>query len=666
MKRIHQIREMSTLSFNERVLQEAEDRRNPLMERLRFLGIFSSNMDEFFKVRAASVQRRIELGEKHMAGLMEVIGEKSRELDERFQEVYETITASLRGEGVELLTENAAAVRSGDLHAWLREHFRERILPSLVPIIVRKKHPFPQLNDGALYLGIRMRGAKTRFAILEIPANLPRFVELPNGNMMYVDDVIRLSLDDIFYLFPYERIDAFEFKISRDAELDIDNDFSEGHVRKMEKVLKQRSGGRPTRLVYDASMPKAMLHLLRKGLELNEDDTLIGGGRYHNMRDLMRFPNQRSHLAFDRAHPAPHPVLDGARAPMLEVMRRQDLLITYPYQAFDHVIRLLREAAIDPKVDSIQMTMYRAAPGSQVANALINAARNGKRVFVSVELQARFDEANNIRIAERLNEAGATVVYGVPPMKTHAKLLLIDRGKERFAGLSTGNFNEITGRIYVDSILLTAEKSITSDVARVFRFLDQAAKLRTLETPSFKQLLVSPFNARASLLELLERERTKGATGRVFLKVNHLTDPQVIEAIRQAADAGVQVNLIARTTYAMLPHERIRAISILDRYLEHQRVYAFGEGEDLRLFMSSADLMERNLDNRVEAAFPIQDPALRQQVLDIMAIQLADSAKARILDETQSNPYVSSKAKALRAQEETQRYFQRLAGAAAE
>jgi len=660
MKNLYQVREVSTLSFNERVLQEAEDARNPLMERLKFLGIFSSNMDEFFKVRVAGIQRRIEVGKKSLVEVLEAVAEKARELDERFRAAYANITQALAGQGIEIITEQEVDGHPPELKTWLRDYFRVNVLPSLVPIIIHKNQPFPQLTDGALYFAVEMTGQHPRHSILEIPASLPRFVELPNGNIMYIDDVIRCFLNDLFYIFDHDRIEAFEFKISRDAELDIDNDFSEGHLRKMQRALKQRKGGRPTRLVFDAAISAGLRELLLKRLKITAEDTVIEGGRYHNMKDLMRFPNRRADLSYERVEPAPHPVLDRTRAPMLNIIQERDLLVTYPYQSFDHVIRLLREAAIDPDVEEIKMTLYRSARGSHVVNALINAAQNGKKIFVSIELQARFDEENNIQMAERLIDSGATVVYGVPPMKVHGKLLFIQRGGACFSGLSTGNFHEDTGRLYVDSMLFTADKRLTTEVNRVFDYLDQAARMHTLAALKFKHLMVSPFNSRKMILKLLAREMAKGKDGYIFFKMNHLTDAAIIEKILEAAEAGVRMDLVARTTYSVLPHTNIRAISILDRYLEHQRVFIFGNGEDQCVYMSSSDLMERNLDRRVEVAFPIYDPKLRREVVDMMALQVADTCKARILDETQSNPYAGDGAGRHRVQYATHQYLMRL------
>jgi len=345
---------------------------------------------------------------------------------------------------------------------------------------------------------------------------------------------------------------------------------------------------------------------------------------------------------------------------MMNIIQEQDLLLTYPYQSFDNLIRLLREAAIDPDVDAIKMTLYRVARRSQVVNALINAARNGKKVFVSIELQARFDEKNNIKISGALTESGATVVYGIPPMKVHGKLLLIKRKGGSIAGLSTGNFNEATGKLYVDSTLLTSDKGLVEEVDKVFDYLDDASKMRAVTAPKFKHLLVSPFNARKAFMKLLSREKKKGEAGYVFIKVNHLTDDKIVKKIRETADAGVKMDLVVRTTYAMLPHPNIRAISILDRLLEHQRIYIFGRGEDRTVYMSSADLMERNLDWRVEVAFPVHDAQLQQELADISEIQVNDTFKARILDEIQSNQYVNTGHDGLRAQADTHAYYQRV------
>ena len=660
MKHLYHNREVSTLSFNERVLQEAEDKNNPLMERLKFLGIFSSNMDEFFKVRVAVIQRMIELKKKDMKAVLEYVQEKSQELDERFQAVYEDIVAQLAREGIHIVTEEDLAHQDPEARQWVQDYFHDEVLPNLVPIIIGKKSTFPQIKDGAIHFAIKMTGERVRYAILEIPDDIPRFVLLPNKNIMYLDDVIRYSLNDVFYILKFESIAAWEFKISRDAELDIDNDFTESYVRKMEKVLQQRKGGRPTRLVYDADMAGDLLELLKKKLDISKDDTLIAGGRYHNMKDLMKFPGKRPDLSFELLEPLPHPVLDRARRPMMDLIKEHDIIVTYPYQSFDNVIRLMREAAIDPKVQAIKMTVYRVSRSSQVINALVNAAKNGKKVFVSVELQARFDEQNNIHMSQRLTEAGATVAYGVPPMKVHCKLLHILRKDGAIAALSTGNYNEATAPMYVDSILMTADPRICKEVDRVFEFLQVASQAYTLQERRFSHLMVSPFNSRTSIIHHINREIKKKENGYIFIKVNHITDDRIVKKLIEAAGKGVKLDLIVRSTYAIQPHPNINVISILDRFLEHQRVYIFGRDGDRKVFMSSSDLMERNLDRRVEVAFPIYDKGIQQHVVDLMTIQTRDNVKARILDEKQSNPYVNGEQQPVRSQYETYGYFEHL------
>jgi len=656
MKRLWQDRDISTLSFNERVLQEAEDERNPLMERVRFLGIHSSNMDEFYKVRVASVHRMLEIGHHDKNRVLDVVAQRSRELDQRFQAAYNTVFKALAREGIRLLTEKDIK-KGSELAAWLQDHFRQSILPSLVPLLIDEAQDFPQLMDGELYFAVKMRGDVPRYAILRIPSELGRFVQLPAGDIMYIDDVIRHSLDDVFYIFDYKEIEAFEFKILRDAELDMDNDFSEDYVRRMEQELQGRKGGRPTRLVYDAAIPPVLLRLLIMELKIGDEYPLIGGARYHNMRDLMNFPVDRPDLSWPVAPHVPHPVLDRDRTPMIELIRQRDILLTTPYQSFDDIVRLLREAAIDPKVEAIKMSLYRVSRNSRVVNTLVNAAQNGKWVFVSVELQARFDEKNNIQMAERLQEAGAHVVFGLPPMKVHCKLLLIQKEGNQFAALSTGNFHEGTARAYVDSTLFTADPRITAEVDDVFEYLERASRMRVLESPVFKHLVVSPFNLRKVFTRLIDAEIAKKETGYLCLKVNHLTDEKIIRKIRRAADAGVKVDLVVRTTYALPPHPNIRAVSILDRYLEHQRIYIFGRGAEEQVFVGSSDLMERNLDWRVEVAFPVYDEALREDVRQFMRFQLEDDVKARYYDEQQSNTYVGGKSGTKRAQALTREYL---------
>lgn len=660
MKKTYQNRELSVLSFNERVLQEAEDSKNPLMERVKFLGIFSSNMDEFFKVRVASLHRQLELGEEDKAQILELVSERARQLDKRFQSTYNKVFRALRRKGVKLLSYEEMCNTSDEVLEQLREHFNGKILPLLVPLIIDERRVFPQLADGVPYLAIKMHGQTPRYAILKVPPTLKRFVELNDGTIVYIDDVIRYFLDDIFRIFDYEYSEAYEFKIVRDAELDMDNDFSADYVRRMEEELQQRKGGRPTRLVYDNSIPPVMLQILIREMGFGKDDTLVGGGRYHNMRNLIDFPNRRPDLSYQPDPVSLHPTLGSEKEPVTKIVEERDVLITYPFQSFDNVIRLLRESAIDPDVSEIKMTIYRLAEESQVINALINAASNGKSVLVSIEIQARFDEERNIAFAERLSEAGATVVYGLPPMKVHGKLLLIKRKRKRFAGLATGNFNETTGRLYVDSVLLTADERITKEVEEVFDFLERAARIRLLTPPKFKHLLVAPFNLRKRFEKLIEEEKSKGKQGYILIKVNHLTDSRIAHKLRKAADAGVEIDLIVRTTHACPAHKNIRAVSIIGRYLEHQRIYVFGRGMDQTVLLGSADWMERNFDWRLEVAFPVFAKYIRKEIITLLHAQLKDNAKARILDDTQSNAYVKRGGRKVDAQQRAVQYFTRL------
>lgn len=657
MKKAFENRELSTLSFNERVLQEAEDTKNPLMERVKFLGIFSSNMDEFFKVRVASLHRQLELGEKGKAQILELVSERARQLDKRFQATYTKLFKELRRKGVELLSYEEIEKESEEVLEWLSIHFQTKILPSLVPLIIDERRVFPQLDDGVPYLAVKMHGPIPRYAILKIPTTLPRFVELLDGSIVYIDDVIRYFLDDIFRIFDYTEAEAYEFKIARDAELDMDNDFSADYVRRMEEELQQRKGGRPTRLVYDDAIPPVMLQILIREMGFGKDDTLVGGGRYHNMKDLIGFPNRRPDLSYQPDPVSDHPLLLERQEPTTRVIEKRDVLVTYPYQSFDYLVRLLRESAIDPDVSEIKMTIYRVAQNSHVINALISAASNGKSVVVSIEIQARFDEERNIAYAERLQEAGATVLYGLPPLKVHGKLLFIRRKKKRFAGLATGNFNEATGRMYVDSVLLTADERITKEVDTVFEFLERAARIRLLTPPKFKHLLVAPFNLREGFEKRIAEEKSKGDDGYILIKVNHLTDKGVIRKLQKAADAGVTIDLIVRTTHAMQPHKNIRAISIIGRYLEHQRIYVFGKGHDQQVYLGSADWMERNLDWRLEVAFPVYAKYFRKEIMTLLDAQLKDNSKARELDAPQSNSYVRRQGRKIDAQRKAIEYF---------
>lgn len=645
-------RDLSWLSFNARVLQEAEDKTVPLIERLRFLGIFSNNQDEFFRVRVASLKRLAALGKK----AKEIVGENPVKIlkqihlivvaqQQRFEKVYDEIRHALEENDIFIINETQIEERHRD---FLRTYFREKIFPSLVPIMIKHSPVFPYLKDNCIYLAIKLTSvaapSSINYAVIEVPEDLERFIILPDeGNkrtIILLDDVIRYCLDEVFSIFHYDHFEAYTIKLTRDAELDIEKDLSKSITEKISKSLKQRKKGVPVRFVYDHDIAPDLLKFVLRKIKIDKQNSLIPAGRYHNFRDFIKFPSlDKPQLVHPPFHPVPHPVLSGSKS-VFEEVRKRDVLLSFPYQTFDHVIHLLREASIDPDVRSIYITLYRAAKYSNVINALINAIKNGKEVVVVVELQARFDEQRNLMLANLLQEEGATVLFGIPELKVHAKLILIRRKSKKagdIAYIGTGNFNESTSKIYSDLGLLTSNKAITSEVDKVFEFLRNNYIIH-----SYKHLVLSPFWMRETFIKHINKEIKKvkdGKDGLLIFKLNNLVDDELIEKIQAAADKGVMVKLIVRSVCAMPPHKNIEVISIVDRFLEHARVFIFGAGDPEHVYISSADWMIRNLDYRVEVACPILDPVLKKEIIDYIGFQLSDNVKARILNEEQDNPY---------------------------
>mgnify|MGYP006267172067 CR=1 FL=1 len=671
-------RDLSWLSFNERVLQEAEDPHLPLVERLKFLGIFSSNLDEFFRVRVATNKRLAELGRnisKEIVGdpreVLTEIHNTVVELRSRSERIYQDIIHQLATRNIYLIDENQVAPGQSQ---FIREHFREHILPGLVPIMLDNVDQFPHLRDRTIYLAVHMQEGKdqhpNRYALIELPEHQPRFLVLPSETeatyIMILDDIIRYCMDEIFHMFSFRRYRAYTIKLTRDAEMAMDQDISENLLERMLRGLKQRKQGQPVRLLYDQSMPDTMLQYFVGKLELSDEDNIIAGGRYHNFRDFMSFPQVEAHE--DRQKPlppAPHPEIDEHRG-MFPQIAAQDYLFFYPYQRFDYFLRLLREAAIDPKVYAIGLTVYRLASDSKVANALINAAQNGKQVTVIIELQARFDEKANIQWTERLRDAGVRIILGVKELKVHSKLCQIHRREKgmpsKFSYINTGNFNEKTARLYGDIGLLTADREINREVSRAFDFFETP-----FLTGQYRRLLVSPFFMRRQFYELIDREIQHAREGReawMIHKMNSLTDLPMIDKLYQASQAGVRIDLIVRGSCSLIPgvpgmSENIRAISIIDRFLEHARVFVFGNSGSPEYFIGSADWMPRNINRRVEVITPVDDPRLKQQLWDVLQLQLADNCKARILNDTQANAFVqaSPDEPRRRSQIETHQYF---------
>jgi len=649
-------RELSWLSFNERVLQEALDTEVPLVERMRFLGIYSNNMDEFYRVRVANIKRLITLQNKKADGfkgtpqdLYDEIRTVVIKQQRLFEKAYDQLIEVLKKDGIQHFNEHNT---NKEQQQELRTYFRKEILHDVVPIILDRKTPFPRLRDQAIYLAVRMEWdskRKVRYALLEIPSSIPRFYSISEGTergIILVDDIVRLNLEELFPIFAFDSIDAYTFKFTRDAELNLDDDVSMSLIEKMEKSIKQRRKGVPVRLVYDHKMPEDLLEILLRHLNLKSGVNTIPGGKYHNFKDFMKFPDfgNPSYL-FPKQYAQPHQQLEGHRSIIKQIVRK-DILLHFPYQRFDYVVDLLREAAIDPKVVSIKINVYRVASRSQVMNALINAVSNGKEVTVVLELQARFDEENNLYWAERLKDYGAKVLYGYQGLKIHSKLLQIKRVSERKEQLityvGTGNFNERTATIYTDLGLLTVDRRIALEVQHVFDMMEQS-----LHHHQFRTLLVSPINARRKITQLIDNEikaAQKGGKAIIQLKINNLVDSKLIDKLYQASNAGVKIELIIRGVCCLIPQLKgksmnIEAISIVDRYLEHSRFMIFHNNGEPLYFISSADWMERNLDKRIEVGTPIFDHDIQQEISTIFSIQWNGTVKARILDKQQRNKY---------------------------
>ena len=653
-------REISWLSFNARVLQEAADPTVPLVERLKFIGIFSSNLEEFFRVRVAQLQRMVDAGidvnkmvyggspKKILKQIHEVVVEQRASFDRVFAEVR----TALEKENIYLIDE---AHLLPEHHEFVQRYFDESVRPFLVPVILDSNNDFPSLKNGVIYLAVRLEakqnGAQPRHALIEVSTErLPRFIVLPQVDANYyvimLDDVIRFGLKDVFAILDVDHASAYTIKLTRDAELEIDEDITVSLVEKVSKSLKKRKEGPPVRFVYDREVPKSLLELVMKRANLRKLDNAIAGGRYHNARDFVSFPNVIGpRLEYEPQPPLPHPVLAQARN-VFSVVRKQDVLLHLPYQSFLHVTELLREAAIDPKVKSIHITLYRVAQDSQVVNALINAVRNGKKVTVLFELQARFDEERNIEWTRALEDEGARLIGGVPGLKVHAKAALISRKEEGklvdYALVGTGNFNEDTARLYTDHILMTRDPRITGELRKFFDFLET-----NYRTHQYQRIMVSPFDMRRVLHKLIRREIKNAKAGKpayIDVKLNSLVDMDLIRDLYEAGQAGVKIRLIVRGTCSLVPgkpgvSENIEGISIVDRYLEHSRMFFFANGGSERAYLSSADWMTRNLDFRVELAVPVFDDAVRAELRYYFNLQMRDTTKARILNEIQDNLY---------------------------
>lgn len=671
-------RELSWLSFNERVLQEAEDKTVPLIERVKFLGIFSNNRDEFFRVRVATLKRITKYPKRterftgeNPERLLNQIQKVVIEQQIKFEYVYQKLIKELGQHNIFIIDESQVNKAQG---AYIKKYFHETVLPAIFPVMVDKTSPFPFLKDKPGYLiiklGRRDNIKKNKYALIEVPTDtITRFIVLPKENnktyIILLDDVIRYCLEDIFSNFEHDYIEAYNIKLTRDAELDIDNDLTKSFVEKISKSLKARKKGQPVRLVYDSQISPDMLSLVMKKVKLGKEDNPIPGGRYHNFKDFISFPTVGgANLVYKKTAPLKHPDLpDGQllkdQPSVFDVLKKKDVLLTYPYQTFDHIIDFLREASIDPKVQSIKITLYRVAKNSNVVKALINAVKNGKDVTAVVELQARFDEEANIYWANKLQEEGAKIIYGVPGLKVHSKMFVISRKEGNkilnYAHIGTGNFNRDTAGIYTDHSLLTVDTRITEEVARVFAFYADNLRMGT-----YKHLLVAPFFMRKHITQLITKEiqnARKNKPAAILLKLNNLVDPDMIKKLYEASSEGVKIKLIIRGICSLVAgvkglSDNIEAISIVDKFLEHSRVFIFYNGGDEKYFISSADWMGRNFDFRSEVAVPIYSPEIKQQLRSMIDLQWADNVKARVLGSEQKNEYRKTDPKRkIRAQE---------------
>ena len=678
-------RDISWLSFNARVLQEANDPNVPLGQRLRFLGIFSNNMDEFYRVRVATLKRMIELGNKakvHLENSPEKILEEilSIVLDQQteFNRIWDTLLNELQKEKIFIINEKQL---NREQQKFVTNYFDEEVRSEVIPLMVEAIPQFPYLRDKSIYLGVVMskkEGAYNRkFALIEVPTrNLHRFVLLPSPRpdehyIILLEDIVRFCLPNIFSYFGYDKFSAHVFKITKDAEIDIDNDINNTVIQSLEKGLKNRRKGRPVRFVYDKEIDPALLEYLIRKLNLSSKDNLIPGGRIHNFRHFMEFPFHIIKQKVDKRKPFIHPLLkDSLR--VTDVVMEKDVLLHLPYHSYNSVIDLLREAAFDPDVTDIKVTAYRLASNSKIINALINAVRNGKKVTIMLELRARFEEEANLEWKERLELEGVKVLIGMPNLKVHAKLCLIKKRTKNttihYGFISTGNLNEKTSLVYSDHCLLTSDRFIMADVNRVFNYFEKPKdNFDILKTCN--SLLVCPVGMRKELLKLINKEIKNAYAGKpasITLKVNSLSDEEMIEKLYEAARAGVEIKMIIRGICCMFTQSKkflhpINAISIVDEFLEHSRVIIFYNGGKQKVFISSADWMVRNLDHRVEVAVPILEEGLKQELKDFLEIQLNDNVKARIWDNELSNDYVKTKGKKIRSQMEVYNYLYRKA-----
>ncbi len=652
-------KELSWLSFNQRVLQEAQDTSVPIIERVRFLGIFSNNQDEFYKVRVAALKRRVILDEVKNKDdgsikLLNDVQAKLAQLQDDFDATYRDIILTLARRNIFLINEDQL---SDNHQTWVRKYFKDKVLRHITPIVLTKRTDLVKfLKDEYTYLAVEvLKGNKEDHLLIEIPTDsLPRFVVLPpdgskaRKTMIILDNIIRFCLDDLLRgFYEYDSISAYSIKMTRDAEYDLTDEVDQSLLEKMSEGIKQRLTAEPVRFVYDREMPASMVKRLSKMLHISKLDHSISGSRYHNFKDFIAFPNVgRKYLENSKLSALNCRDFDSYDT-IFDAITTRDILLYYPYHKFRYISEFVRQASFDPKVISIKINVYRVAKKSHLMNSLIDAANNGKRVTVVIELRARFDEGANIEWAQLLTDAGVKVVFGVPTLKVHSKLLLITRreGEQRvtYSHIGTGNFHEKTAKIYTDFALFTKNQEIGQEIENVFRFIQQPYRRF-----KFQHLIVSPNDTRRRLFSLIDYEINQanaGNPGSITIKVNNLVDKGIITRLYAASKAGVKIRMIIRGMCSLVPglegiSDNIKIISIVDRFLEHPRVFHFHHGGEEQVYIASFDWMTRNIEERVEVGVPIYDQELKQRVIDLLELQFADTTKARIIDAKQQNLYV--------------------------
>ena len=671
-------RELSWLNFNSRVLQEAADSSVPLLERLRFLGIFSNNLDEFFKVRYATV-KRIDMagkaGKKVLGGfnagrLLKEITQIVIQKQAESLDILASIQHELKAHDIYIIDETEVTEEQAE---FLKEFFLQKVSPALVTIMLNDIDKVPNLKDSKAYLAVKMvqvekLGHSNRYILIEIPSSVDRFVVIPSSdNKKYIillDDLIRFNLDAIFNIFDYTSISAHMVKITRDAELDLEGDLSKSYIEKLMESVKDRIDGDPVRFVYDKDIEQDTLDFLLKKMKIDSTDSLIPGGKYHNRRNYMNFPDLGAkHLLYSEIEPLPIPGLE-IQGSLLDQISKKDYLQYVPYQTFSYTVKFLREAALDPKVKSIKITIYRLASLSHIASSLINAVKNGKRVTVSIELQARFDEANNVKYAEKMEREGVKLIFGVTGLKVHCKTCIIERLEDQkvkyYGFISTGNFNENTAKIYTDYTLFTAHQGILKDINKVFDFFEVNYKIK-----NYKHLIVSPHYTRLEFSKLIDQEINNHKAGKptgISIKMNSLSDYGMIDKLYEASKAGVKIRLIVRGINCLIPQvpgmsENIESISIVDKFLEHPRLYIFENESDPKVFISSADWMTRNIEHRVEVTCPIYDDTIKEELIETFDICWQDNVKARDFSSSEDNQYRRNANPDFRSQFETYNYY---------